>query len=639
MRSPLGRLGRLPFPLSAPTWPHGVPRPEPERRVGLNYDHEWSRRYPVRLARAVVLDNVTRPLARVVAPTTVQGEEYLRRLDGPLIFAANHASHLDAPLLLTSLPLRFRHHTVVAAASDYFFDRTWKSVLWSFSLAAVPIERSRVNRRSADTAAELIEDGWNLVIFPEGGRSPDGWGQPFRGGAAYLARRTGVPVVPVHLGGTRNVVAKRSPSGARAPGGSGTEQRGGTRVRRSPVTVVFGQPLSPRRRRGRPQVRGPHRAGGRPALRRDGLGLVERPATGGGRHQPVAPGSRGVALAAGLGARAGADGSRHTGVAVMSPSSWRVVTLDHRDLAVPFEEVVRLIDTAGTATGAAYSRSDVVEALHEQQPTVVALASGALVGVLTARVAGPDAHILAFALHPQWRNRGIGSALLRALDQEVIHRGARRLLAMLGPGQVGELAFANQGFAHTEGLHLYTRDASMVPEELAAVERYGGQFPPGGLWDSMKGFSATKELLERRVVAPLSHTELADQLGLAAPGAVLLFGPPGTGKTSFARATASRLRWAFVELHPSLLGQGAHGAATLRDTLDELRRVDHLVCFIDEADEIASDRAERPDVQPLVNELLKAIPQFKARPGRLMVMATNTIAAIDPALLRPGAST
>jgi len=42
------------------------------------------------------------------------------------------------------LPLEFRHHTVVAAASDYFFDRTWKSMLWSFSLAAIPIERTKV---------------------------------------------------------------------------------------------------------------------------------------------------------------------------------------------------------------------------------------------------------------------------------------------------------------------------------------------------------------------------------------------------------------------------------------------------------------------------------------------------------------
>ncbi len=317
-------------------------------------------------------------------------------------------------------------------------------------------------------------------------------------------------------------------------------------------------------------------------------------------------------------------------------SGWRVVSIDHADPVAPVEDVVRLMDAAGTATAAAYSRSDVVEALHERQPAAVAVASGRLVGAAVARVSGADAHLLALALHPQWRDRGIGSALLRALDQEVIHRGGRRLLALVESGQVGEVAFANQGFTRFDGLHLYVRAVSMVPEELAVVERYGGHFPPPGLWHSMKGFSSTKELLERRIVDPLSHGELADRIGLVPPAAVMLFGPPGTGKTSFARSIASRLSWAFVELHPSLLGQGAAGAAALRDALEDLRRVDHLVCFIDEADEIASARAERPESQPIVNELLKAIPTFKARPGRLMVMATNSIAAIDPAMLRPG---
>jgi len=245
----LARLGRAPFPLSRPTWPSGVPRPAPERRVGLSYDHEWSRRYPVRLARAVVLDNLTRPLARVVAPLTVRGDEHLGLVEPPVIFAANHASHMDTPLLLTTLPVRFRHHTVVAAASDYFFDTTWKAVLWSFLLAAIPIDRSKVNRRSADTAAGLLGEGWNLMIFPEGGRSPDGWMQPFRGGAAYLARRTGRPVVPVYLHGTRHVLGK-SPDGVRGEagrpaGGSGSEARRRRGIHRAPVTVMFGPPITP----------------------------------------------------------------------------------------------------------------------------------------------------------------------------------------------------------------------------------------------------------------------------------------------------------------------------------------------------------------------------------------------------------
>jgi 1-acyl-sn-glycerol-3-phosphate acyltransferase len=233
------------LPLAAPSWPATVERPDPERKLGLDYDHEWSRRYPARLARAMVMDNIARPVARAVAPSTVRGVEHLRHVHGPVIFAANHSSHIDTPLLLTNLPVEFRHHTVVAAASDYFFDRTWKSVLWSFSLAAIPIERSRVNRRSSDTAAELLEEGWNLVIFPEGGRSPDGWTQPFHGTPAYLARRTGRPVVPVFLHGTRHVLPKTSDGAARAPGGSGTESLLGGRLRRSRISVLFGPPLTP----------------------------------------------------------------------------------------------------------------------------------------------------------------------------------------------------------------------------------------------------------------------------------------------------------------------------------------------------------------------------------------------------------
>ena len=238
---------------------------------------------------------------------------------------------------------------------------------------------------------------------------------------------------------------------------------------------------------------------------------------------------------------------------------WRVQPVDHRDPLAPVEEIVRLIDVAGTATAAAYSRSDAVQALNEHQPAAVAFSSGQLVGVAIARMAGRDAHLLALALHPSLRNRGIGSALLRELDQEAIHHGALRMLALVEPGQVGEVAFAHQGFDRIDGLHFYIRSASMVPEELEIVERYGGHFPAAGLWKEIKGFSTTKELLERRIVAPLAHAEVAESVGLRAPGAVMLFGPPGTGKTSFARAIASRLSWAFVELHPSLLGQWHRG--------------------------------------------------------------------------------
>src|SRR5580692_2696524 len=84
----LGRARSLRLPLLAPpSWPATVERPDPERKLGLEYDHEWSRRYPARLARAMVMDNLARPVARLVAPATLRGLEHLRHVEGPLIFA------------------------------------------------------------------------------------------------------------------------------------------------------------------------------------------------------------------------------------------------------------------------------------------------------------------------------------------------------------------------------------------------------------------------------------------------------------------------------------------------------------------------------------------------------------------------
>jgi 1-acyl-sn-glycerol-3-phosphate acyltransferase len=194
----------------------------------VDYDTEWSRRYPARLVRAVLLDNVSRPLAHLVASPEVRGAELLELVETPTIFVANHTSHIDTGLLLSILPRRFRHKTVVAAAADYFFDRRWKAHLWALGLGAIPIERHKVNRRSTDSAAGLLEDGWNLIIFPEGGRSPDGWFQEFHpGGAAYLARRTGRMVVPVHIEGTGRILPKD-----------------GGRLRRHQTRITFGTPLS-----------------------------------------------------------------------------------------------------------------------------------------------------------------------------------------------------------------------------------------------------------------------------------------------------------------------------------------------------------------------------------------------------------
>lgn len=221
-RRPLG------FPFTAPTWPRQVPRPPAERRTGVDYDTAWARRYPARLARALILDGVTRPVVRALAAPEVEGLDRIESLAAPAIFAVNHNSHVDTPLVMTSLPDRFRHRTAVAAGADYFFDKRSKAAVWALSINAIPIERVRVSPQSTRLANALLRDGWSLIIFPEGGRSPDGWGQAHRAGAGYLSVRTGMPVVPVHLEGTRRI-----------------SKKGAKGVRPSSTRVTFGHPLRP----------------------------------------------------------------------------------------------------------------------------------------------------------------------------------------------------------------------------------------------------------------------------------------------------------------------------------------------------------------------------------------------------------
>ena len=199
---------RLPFPYRAPTAPVAVDLLPEEPRTGIDYDTSWARRWPARMARLAIVEGPMRLTVRTLADPHRRGLDRLATLAGPVVFAANHHSHLDTPLMLTSVPERFRHRLVVAAAADYFFPDRVRGAASALAMGAVPIERTRVSRRSADDLADLISEGWSLLIFPEGGRSPDGWGQGHRGGAAYLAVRCGVPVVPVHLEGTGRVLGR-----------------------------------------------------------------------------------------------------------------------------------------------------------------------------------------------------------------------------------------------------------------------------------------------------------------------------------------------------------------------------------------------------------------------------------------------
>jgi 1-acyl-sn-glycerol-3-phosphate acyltransferase len=155
-----------------------------------------------RAVRAGLLNFVIGPAFRYYGRPKVSGLENLRGLKPPFLLASNHSSHLDTPAILLALPPRLRRRTLVAAAADYFFDEAWKGALVALAVGAIAVERERPPRQSVKLVRRLLAEGWNLVLFPEGGRSVDGRLQIGKRGIAHLAAAAGVPVVPVGVLGT-----------------------------------------------------------------------------------------------------------------------------------------------------------------------------------------------------------------------------------------------------------------------------------------------------------------------------------------------------------------------------------------------------------------------------------------------------
>lgn len=284
--------------------------------------------------------------------------------------------------------------------------------------------------------------------------------------------------------------------------------------------------------------------------------------------------------------------------------------------------------------------SEVMAVARAGGPAVVAVVGDDLVGMAVAQVQGERAWITLVALAGNWRSRGIGSALIAELERRLRTQGIRRIGALLAPGATGTAALENSGYRTRAGLVFYEKVEHLGASDAGLLAELGGRVQPGGLWAALAGMEREKETIERRIVLPLAEPALADRYGVTPPKAVILFGPPGTGKTSFARAVASRLEWPFVELFPSRLAAGSAGglAASLRDTFHELAGLETVLLFIDEVEEIAGVRSGVA-VDPghgVTNELLKLIPGFRDHDDRLLICATNSVRSLDPAFLRPG---
>ena len=193
------------FPWTPPSKPKNAP---PLIRYADSVDVKWSRSYPARLARTAIVEAGWRPIVSTFARPERRGLDRLKMLDpnSPVVFTANHRSHADTPILLTSIPEPWRHKLAVGAAKDYFFGSPVTAAFFALTIGAIPIERTKIDRSSADLVGSLIKKGWSLLLYPEGGRSPDGWGKPFRAGAAYIAAKHNVPIVPIYMEGTRDVL-------------------------------------------------------------------------------------------------------------------------------------------------------------------------------------------------------------------------------------------------------------------------------------------------------------------------------------------------------------------------------------------------------------------------------------------------
>jgi len=201
----------------------------------------WNRTWPIRVVRRLSHATWIVPLTRAFAYPRIEGLEHLRHIDGPVVFASNHQSHMDVPVIFSVLPARVRARVAPAMAKEFFkahffpadhtrrewFTNTLNYLLAAFFFNAFPLpQREAGARQTLKYIGELTGQGWSILIFPEGVRSPTGQMKPFRGGIGMIGSRLDIPIIPVRI----DDIDRLMPVGS-------------TFVKPGRVRVAFGAPL------------------------------------------------------------------------------------------------------------------------------------------------------------------------------------------------------------------------------------------------------------------------------------------------------------------------------------------------------------------------------------------------------------
>ena len=199
---------------------------EGSRRPPLVKFPAWGMRMWARMARGFLQQGLVFPLLTLAYGLKVSGKENLTGLNGPVLFASNHHLGLDNPIIFKAVTRRWRRRLAVAAAAELWQNPIWW-VLNPLLGNGFPIARSGPIRPSLENLGRIMDQGWSVLIYPEGVLTVGGPMKPFMQGAGLVAVEGRVPVVPMRLDVAKFGLPSRLPL-----------------LRRGRVEVRFGPPIT-----------------------------------------------------------------------------------------------------------------------------------------------------------------------------------------------------------------------------------------------------------------------------------------------------------------------------------------------------------------------------------------------------------